>query len=47
MKFFDKHEQNYGGYMGFDLIRDRKLGQLPVEQVYQLSLILNNGDKKP
>jgi len=46
MKCFDKHEQNCSGFVDFDLIRDRKLGQLPVEEIYKLSLILNNGDKK-
>ncbi len=44
LKYFDKFEQNCHKGIDFDPIKNKKLGQLPVEQIYQLSLILNSND---
>ncbi|MER5175095.1 MAG: rRNA adenine dimethyltransferase family protein [Candidatus Nitrosocosmicus sp.] len=42
MKYFKKSVQNH--YESFDIgkIKDKKLGQLSVEQIYQLSMFLNS-----
>jgi 16S rRNA (adenine1518-N6/adenine1519-N6)-dimethyltransferase len=42
LKSFKKPKEINGAF-DFSKIIDKKLGQLPVEQIYQLSLFLNNG----
>jgi 16S rRNA (adenine1518-N6/adenine1519-N6)-dimethyltransferase len=42
LKYFKKPIEN-NGVFDFGKIIDKKLGQLPVEQIYQLSLFLNKG----
>jgi 16S rRNA (adenine1518-N6/adenine1519-N6)-dimethyltransferase len=42
LKYFKKSKEN-NGVFDFSKIIDKKLGQLPVEQIYQLSLFLNKG----
>jgi 16S rRNA (adenine1518-N6/adenine1519-N6)-dimethyltransferase len=43
LKYFNKLEQSCYGYnLDFNQIKDKKLGQLSVDQIYQLSLLLNS-----
>ena len=42
MKYFRKSVQNCYGVLDIDKIKDKKLGQLSVEQIYQLSMFLND-----
>ena len=44
LKYFNKLEKNCDGYVDFDHIKDKKVGHLSVEQIYQLSLMLNKGN---
>ncbi|HZH38670.1 MAG TPA: rRNA adenine N-6-methyltransferase family protein [Bacillales bacterium] len=44
LKYFDKLKKNCDGYVDFDHIKDKKVGHLSVEQIYQLSLMLNKGN---
>lgn len=44
LKYFKKLEKNCGGCVEFYHIKDKRVGHLSVEQIYQLSLMLNKSN---
>ena len=42
LKYFNKHERKNDKYFDVDKYKDKKLGQLSIEQIFQLYFFLKN-----